>query len=69
MVLTETFYKKISAFVLPRERQTLEETLARAQDVLKQAHKKGVELQCISEVTTFLKYGDCKIFKRRKKRE
>lgn len=51
MVLTETFYKKISAFVLPRERQTLEETLARAQDVLKQAHKKGVELECISEVT------------------
>ncbi|KAG1946578.1 nesprin-1 [Pimephales promelas] len=49
MVLTETFYKKISAFVLPRERQTLEETLARAQDVLKQAHKKGVELECISE--------------------
>ncbi|KTF86539.1 hypothetical protein cypCar_00031778, partial [Cyprinus carpio] len=49
-VLTETFYKKISAFVLPRERQTLEETLARAQDVLKQAHKKGVELQCISEM-------------------
>lgn len=51
MVLTETFYKKTSAFVLPRERQTLEETLARAQDVLKQAHKKGVELECISEVT------------------
>ncbi|XP_056332551.1 nesprin-1-like isoform X4 [Danio aesculapii] len=49
MVLTETFYKKISAFVLPRERQTLEETLARAQDVLKQAHKKGVELECVSE--------------------
>ncbi len=40
MVLTETFYKKSSAFVLPRERQTLEETLARAQDVLKQRTRK-----------------------------
>ncbi|XP_059374492.1 nesprin-1-like isoform X2 [Carassius carassius] len=50
MVLTETFYKKISAFVLPHERQTLEETLARAQDVLKQAHKRGVELECVSEM-------------------
>lgn len=51
MVLTETFYKKISAFVQPHESQALEETLAGAQDILKQAHKRGVELECISEVT------------------
>ncbi|XP_073726049.1 nesprin-1 isoform X5 [Misgurnus anguillicaudatus] len=49
MVLTETFYKKTSAFVQPRERQTLEETLSGAQDVLKQAHKRGVELEYILE--------------------
>lgn len=50
MVLTETFYKKISAFVLPQESQALEDTMAQAQAVLKQAHKKGVELENILEV-------------------
>lgn len=51
MVLTETFYKKISAFVLPQESQALEDTLAQAQEVLKQAHNKGVELEYILEVS------------------
>lgn len=51
MVLTEMFYKKISAFVLPQESQALEDTLSQAQEVLKQAHKKGVELEYILEVS------------------
>lgn len=54
MVLTETFYKKISAFVVPRESQVLEETLTQAQSVLKQAHKRGVELEYILEVSSNL---------------
>ncbi|KAJ8270593.1 hypothetical protein GJAV_G00116870 [Gymnothorax javanicus] len=49
MILTETFFRKISGFVLPRESQTLEETMAQAQTVLKQAHKRGVELEYILE--------------------
>ncbi len=36
--------------MLPKESQTLEETLAEAQRVLKEAHSKGVELECILEV-------------------
>lgn len=36
--------------MLPKERQALEETLAEAQSVLKEAHSKGVELECILEV-------------------
>ncbi|XP_076833611.1 nesprin-1-like isoform X2 [Brachyhypopomus gauderio] len=49
MVLTETFYKKISAFVVPQESQVLEETLAQAQGILKTAHRRGVELEYILE--------------------
>lgn len=36
--------------MLPKESQALEETLAEAQSVLKEAHSKGVELECILEV-------------------
>lgn len=36
--------------MLPIESQTLEETMAQAQSVLKEAHSKGVELECILEV-------------------
>lgn len=36
--------------MLPKERQALEDTLDEAQTVLKQAHGKGVELECILEV-------------------
>lgn len=50
MMLTETFFRKISGLVVPRENQTLEETLAQAQGVLKQAHRRGVELEYILEV-------------------
>uniref|UniRef100_A0A4W5PDW6 Spectrin repeat containing, nuclear envelope 1b n=1 Tax=Hucho hucho TaxID=62062 RepID=A0A4W5PDW6_9TELE len=49
MILTETFFRKISGLVVPRENQTLEETLAQAQGVLKQAHRRGVELEYILE--------------------
>ena len=50
MILTETYFRKISVLMLPKESQALEETLAEAQSVLKQAHSKGVELECILEV-------------------
>lgn len=38
--------------MLPKERQALEDTLDEAQAVLKQAHGKGVELECILEVNS-----------------
>lgn len=50
MILTETYFRKISVLMLPKESQALEETLAEAQSVLKEAHSKGVELECILEV-------------------
>ncbi|XP_032356678.1 nesprin-1 isoform X1 [Etheostoma spectabile] len=49
MILTETYFRKISVLMLPKESQALEETLAEAQSVLKEAHSKGVELECILE--------------------
>ncbi|XP_045574102.1 nesprin-1 isoform X3 [Salmo salar] len=54
MMLTETFFRKISGLVVPRENQTLEETLAQAQGVLKQAHRRGVELEYILETWSHL---------------
>lgn len=50
MILTEAYFRKISSLMLPKERQGLEDTLDEAQTVLKQAHGKGVELECILEV-------------------
>lgn len=50
MILTETYSRKVSGLMLPKERQTLEEIMAEAQSVLKEAHSKGVELECILEV-------------------
>lgn len=50
MILTETYFRKISGLMLPIESQALEETMAQAQTVLKEAHSKGVELECILEV-------------------
>lgn len=50
MILTEMYFSKSSALMLPKERQALEETLAEAQSVLKEAHSKGVELEFILEV-------------------
>uniref|UniRef100_A0A4W5RRV1 Spectrin repeat containing, nuclear envelope 1b n=1 Tax=Hucho hucho TaxID=62062 RepID=A0A4W5RRV1_9TELE len=49
MILTETFFRKISGLVVPREKQALEERLTQAQGVLKQAHRRGVELEYILE--------------------
>lgn len=50
MILTQTFYSKVSGLVAQRESQALEETMALAQNVLRQAHKRGVELEGILEV-------------------
>lgn len=50
MILTQTFYSKVSGLVAQRESQVLEETMALAQSVLKQAHRRGVELEGILEV-------------------
>lgn len=50
MILTQTFYSKVSSLVAQRESQVLEETMALAQNVLKQAHRRGVELEGIQEV-------------------
>uniref|UniRef100_A0A8C7ULC6 Spectrin repeat containing, nuclear envelope 1b n=1 Tax=Oncorhynchus mykiss TaxID=8022 RepID=A0A8C7ULC6_ONCMY len=49
MILTETFFRKISGLVVPREKQALEEILTLAQGVLKQAHRRGVALEYILE--------------------
>ncbi|MED6238399.1 hypothetical protein ATANTOWER_020000, partial [Ataeniobius toweri] len=49
MILTETYFRKISCLMLPKENQTLEETLAEARSVLKEAHSKGVELESTLE--------------------
>lgn len=57
MILTETFFRKISGQVLPKESQDLEEILAQAQSVLKEAHSKGVELECIFEVRENVNHG------------
>ncbi|XP_076155328.1 nesprin-1 isoform X4 [Alosa pseudoharengus] len=51
-ILTETFFRKISVFVLPSETQELEQTLKRAQSILKQAHRRGVEIEHILESWT-----------------
>lgn len=50
MILTQTFYSKVCGLVAQRETQVLEETMALAQSVLKQAHRRGVELEGIQEV-------------------
>ncbi|KAJ0062831.1 hypothetical protein NL108_008118 [Boleophthalmus pectinirostris] len=49
MILTETYFRKISSLMLPKESQALEETMAQAQEILKKAHSKGVELECIHD--------------------
>uniref|UniRef100_A0A3B4FY37 KASH domain-containing protein n=1 Tax=Pundamilia nyererei TaxID=303518 RepID=A0A3B4FY37_9CICH len=49
MILTQTFFSKVSGLVSQRESQTLEETMALAHSVLKQAHRRGVELEGILE--------------------
>uniref|UniRef100_A0A3Q3FN38 Spectrin repeat containing, nuclear envelope 1a n=1 Tax=Labrus bergylta TaxID=56723 RepID=A0A3Q3FN38_9LABR len=49
MILTQTFYSKVSGLVAQRGNQVLEETMALAHSVLKQAHRRGVELEGILE--------------------
>lgn len=50
MILTQTYYSKVSSLVAQRESQVMEETMALAKSVLKQAHRRGVELEGILEV-------------------
>lgn len=50
MILTQTYYSKVSGLVAQRESQVLEETMAFAKSVLKQAHRRGVELEGVLEV-------------------
>ncbi|KPP77537.1 nesprin-1-like, partial [Scleropages formosus] len=49
MILTESLFLRIQSFMKPWENQALEETLAQVQGVLKQAHKRGVELEHVLE--------------------
>ncbi|KAG7250391.1 hypothetical protein CRUP_003650, partial [Coryphaenoides rupestris] len=49
MVLSQAFYSKVCGLVGPRESQALEETMASAHSILKQAHRRGVELESILE--------------------
>ncbi|XP_037304616.2 nesprin-1 isoform X8 [Pungitius pungitius] len=49
MILTQAFYTKVNSLVAQRESQALEETMALAHSVLKQAHRRGVELEGILE--------------------
>ncbi|CAL9692474.1 unnamed protein product [Knipowitschia caucasica] len=49
MILTQTLYSKVSGLMAQRESQYLDETMTSAQSVLKQAHRRGVELEGILE--------------------
>lgn len=51
MILTKTFFQKICSFALPRQCQSHDEIMAQVAAVLKQAHKRGVELEYILEVS------------------
>lgn len=50
MILTETLFRKIVDFAAMKETQLHSDRLAQASAVLKQAHKRGVELEYILEV-------------------
>ncbi|KAM6459267.1 nesprin-1-like [Liasis olivaceus] len=54
MILTETLFRKISSFALMKETQIHVDLMAQGSTVLKQAHKKGVELEYILETWTHL---------------
>uniref|UniRef100_A0A1A8H4I9 Spectrin repeat containing, nuclear envelope 1b n=1 Tax=Nothobranchius korthausae TaxID=1143690 RepID=A0A1A8H4I9_9TELE len=56
MILTETYFRKISSLMPPKECQALEETLAESRSVLKDAHSKGVELESILQTWCCLMY-------------
>ncbi|XP_044527655.1 nesprin-1 isoform X1 [Gracilinanus agilis] len=54
MILTETLSRKIISFAIPKETQFHMELMAQASTVLKQAHKRGVELEYILETWSHL---------------
>ncbi|XP_045400548.1 nesprin-1 isoform X2 [Lemur catta] len=54
MILTETLFRKIISFAVPKETQFHTELMAQASAVLKQAHKRGVELEYILETWSHL---------------
>lgn len=54
MILTETLFRKIISFAVPKETQFHTELMAQASAVLKQAHKRGVELEYILEVSLWV---------------
>ncbi|MCJ8743979.1 hypothetical protein PDJAM_G00100910, partial [Pangasius djambal] len=49
VVLTQAFFRQVSVVMVQREAQILEQTVAQAHTVLKQAHRRGVELEGILE--------------------
>ncbi|XP_075718991.1 nesprin-1 isoform X3 [Rhinoderma darwinii] len=49
MILTETLFRKISSYSSSRETQHHSDLMAKASAVLKQSHKRGVELEYILE--------------------
>ncbi|XP_070812770.1 nesprin-1-like, partial [Pituophis catenifer annectens] len=57
MILTETLFRKISSFALVKETQIHVDLMAQGSAVLKQAHKKGVELEYILETWMHLEEG------------
>jgi hypothetical protein len=50
MILTEILFRKIVGFAAVKETQFHTDCMAQASAVLKQAHKRGVELEYILEV-------------------
>ncbi|XP_038626046.1 nesprin-1 isoform X2 [Tachyglossus aculeatus] len=54
MILTETLYRKIISFALPKETRFHSELMDQASVVLKRAHKRGVELEYILETWSHL---------------
>lgn len=51
MILTETLFRKIISFAVHQETQFHADLMAQASAVLKRAHKRGVELEYILEVS------------------
>lgn len=50
MILTDTLFRKIIGFSVVKETQLHRDRMDQASTVLKQAHKRGVELEYILEV-------------------
>ena len=50
MVLTESWFGRVRGVLSPRELQAQEDTVGRANTALKQAHRRGVELEAVLEV-------------------